>query len=213
MKLEKRRIKLINFKNINLIFDNKDIFHNFNMDIEKGEKILLNAPSGKGKSTLFKILLGFQKVDSGHIVYNGMKLDKNNLIYFRSNIGYVSQDVDLMNQKVWNLISEIFSYKNNRHIDINKEKVSNLAQYFNLPSDILNKETKQLSGGERQRLGLIICILLDRQIWLLDEITSGLDKEMKKKVVEYVLKQDKTILIISHDKIWAENKIIRIEEW
>lgn len=206
-------IKLINFKNVNLRFQDKEIFHNFNMDIKKGEKILLNAPSGKGKSTLFKMLLGFQKLDSGHIVYNGINLEKNNLIHFRSNIGYVSQDVDLMNQKVWNLINEIFSYKNNKHIDINKEKVIKFAQYFNLPLDILNKETKQLSGGERQRLGLIICILLDRQVWLLDEITSGLDKEMKEKVVDYVLKQDKTVLIISHDRIWAENEIVRIEEW
>lgn len=213
MKLMERRIKLISFKNIDLRFQDKVIFNDFNMDIEKGEKILLNASSGKGKSTLFKVLLGFQKVDRGHIVYNDIKLDKNNLFHFRSNIGYVSQDVDFSNQKVEDLINEIFSYKNNRHIDINKEKIISLALYFNLSSDILNKYTKHLSGGERQRLGLIICILLDRQIWLLDEITSGLDKDMKDKVVEYVLKQDKTVFIISHDKIWTEKEMIRIEEW
>lgn len=204
---------LIQFKNINLSFDDKRVFKNFNLSVKEGEKVLLKAPSGKGKSTLFKLLLGFQKSDEGDILFKGKKLEKNTLKYFRRNIAYVSQDVDLRNEKVWNLIVEIFSYKHNTHIKINKEKLLEIAQYFSLPADVIEKEVSQLSGGERQRLGLIICILLDRQVWLLDEITSGLDKDMKEKVVDYVLKQDKTVLIISHDKTWSENEVVRIEEW
>ena len=204
---------LIQFKEINLRFKDHVIFENFNMNVMKGEKVLLSAPSGKGKSTLFKLLLGFQKVDHGDIAFNGKRLEKNTLKYFRLNIAYVSQDVDLRNQKVWDSIMEIFSYKHNRHIKVTKQKVIDLMVYFNLPTDIIDKEVKQLSGGERQRLGLIICILLDRDVWLLDEITSGLDQDMKERVVDYVLKQNKTILIISHDKIWSKNNCIRIEEW
>lgn len=204
---------LIKFKNINLKFNDKVIFENFNMNVMQGEKILLRAPSGKGKSTLFKLLLGFQKLDGGDIEFNGKNLEKNMLKYFRSNIAYVSQDVDFRNQKVWDLITEIFDYKNNRHIKVTKQKVIDLILDFNLPIDSIDKEIKQFSGGERQRLGLIICMLLDRQVWLLDEVTSGLDRVMKERVVDYVLKQDKTILIISHDKIWSKNNIVRIEEW
>jgi len=204
---------LIQFKDIILNFDDKKVFEHFNMDIKKGEKILLRGPSGKGKSTLFKLLLGFQKPDSGDILFKGKFLEKSNLKYFRSVIGYVSQDVDLISKKVWDLIHEIFSYKQNRHIKINKEKAVDIAEFLSLPKDILEKEVSQLSGGERQRVGLIICILLDREVWLLDEVTSGLDKDLKERVVDYILKQDKTILIISHDKIWSENDIVRIEEW
>ncbi|WP_432667415.1 ATP-binding cassette domain-containing protein [Wukongibacter baidiensis] len=204
---------LIRFKDINLSFKDKVVFQNFNMEVSKGEKVLLSAPSGKGKSTLFKLLLGFQKFDGGEILFENKKLEKNSLAYFRRNIGYVSQDVDLMNKKIWDLLLEIFSYKYNKHIEITKEKFLGLTQYFDLPADIMEKEVRQLSGGERQRLGLIICILLDREVWLLDEVTSGLDKDMKEKVVDYILKQDKTMLIISHDKIWSKNDIVKIEEW
>ncbi|WP_432404699.1 ABC transporter ATP-binding protein [Wukongibacter sp. M2B1] len=204
---------MIQFKDINLSFKDKIVFRNFNMNIKEGEKVLLNASSGKGKSTLFKLLLGFQKFDSGEILFENRKLDRNNLAYFRRNIGYVSQDVDLMDNKVWDLILEIFSYKYNRHIEINKEKVLKLIQYFNLTEDTIEKEIRVLSGGERQRLGLIICILLDRRVWILDEVASGLDKDMKEKVVDYILKQDKTMIIISHDKIWSKNDLVRIEEW
>jgi putative ABC transport system ATP-binding protein len=183
------------------------------MNIKKGEKILLNAPSGKGKSTLFKLLLGFVKPHKGEIILDGKNLEKNNITYFRKNIAYVSQDVDLRNDKVWDLILEIFSYKNNRHIEITKDKVLDIFKYFNFSEDIMEKKVSELSGGERQRLGLIICILMDRHVWLLDEVTSGLDKEMKEKVVDYVLKKDKTVLIISHDKIWSKSDLIRTKEW
>ncbi|MCG8485052.1 MAG: ABC transporter ATP-binding protein [Clostridia bacterium] len=204
---------LIQFNNISLRFGDKIVFDNYNMHVNKGEKILLSAPSGSGKSSLFKLLMGFQRPQAGDIVLNGKRLQKNNLTYFRSSIGYVSQDVNLRNIEAWDLITEIFSYKQNNHIEINKEEVLNLIEYFNLSSDILNKKVSQLSGGERQRLGLIICILLDRPIWLLDEVTSGLDKDMKEKVVDYVLNQDKTVLIISHDRVWSKNNAVRIEEW
>lgn len=213
MRLRGRMMTLIQFNNIHLRFEDKIVFDNFNMHVNEGEKVLLSAPSGSGKSSLFKLLLGFQRFQDGDIVLDGRRLQKDNVTYFRSAIGYVSQDVNLRNIKVWNLILEILSYKQNSHIEINKEKVLDLVEYFNLSSDILDKQVSQLSGGERQRLGLIICILLDRPIWLLDEVTSGLDKDMKEKVVDYVLKQDKTVLIISHDRIWSKNPIVRIEEW
>lgn len=204
---------MIQFKNISLSFNNKIVFENFNLEIRQGEKLLLRAQSGKGKSTLLKLLLGFQKPDSGEILFNDKVLKKENLLYFRKNISYVSQDVNLTNKKVWDLITEIFSYKYNRHIEITKNKVLGIVKYFKLPENVFEKEVSELSGGERQRLGLIICILLDRPVWLLDEVASGLDKDMKDIVVDYVLKQNKTILIISHDKIWCKNDLARIKEW
>lgn len=203
---------MIKFENIDLKFDGKILFQNFNMDISKGEKILLRAPSGKGKSTLIKLLLGFIKQDKGDILYNKQKLSKDNVHYFRKNIAYVSQDIDLRNKIVWDLITEIFSYKLNKNITVTKDKVMELFNYFELPEGTLHKEVKQLSGGQRQRLGLIICILLDREVWLLDEITSGLDNKLKEKVARYVLDQDKTILIVSHDDVWIEQNNLRIEE-
>ena len=204
---------MIQFKEINLAFGDQVVFADFNLNIAEGEKVLLRAASGRGKSTLFKLLLGFQRFDQGEILFKGRRLDRNNLSYFRRNIAYVSQDVDLRNLKVWDLINEIFDYKYNRTIPITKEKVMELIDFFLLPADLITKEVGQLSGGERQRLGLIICIMLNRPVWLLDEITTGLDQESKKVLVNYVLKQHKTVLIISHDQIWSKNNLVRVEEW
>lgn len=204
---------MIKFKDINLKFDGKTVFKNFNMSIAEGEKILLKAPSGKGKSTLIKLLLGFQKPNTGEILFNNHKLGKDTVHYFRENIGYVSQDIDFQNKNVWDLIVEVFSFKVNKNINFSEKKVLNLFDYFNLPSELLQKNVKQLSGGERQRLGLIVCILLDRPVWILDEVTSGLDETLKEKVVQYILKQSKTILLVSHDNIWTSNNVIRLEEW
>ncbi|MCG8514686.1 MAG: ATP-binding cassette domain-containing protein [Halanaerobiales bacterium] len=204
---------MIQFKEISLAFGDQVVFADFNLNIAEGEKVLLRAASGRGKSTLFKLLLGFQRSDQGEILFKGRRLDRNNLFYFRRNIAYVSQDVDLRNLKVWDLINEIFDYKYNRTISITKEKVMELIDFFLLPADLITKEVGQLSGGERQRLGLIICIMLNRPVWLLDEITTGLDQESKKVLVNYVLKQHKTVLIISHDQIWSKNNLVRVEEW
>ncbi len=204
---------MIQFKEINLAFGDQVVFADFNLNIAEGEKVLLRAASGRGKSTLFKLLLGFQRSDQGEILFKGRRLDRNNLFYFRRNIAYVSQDVDLRNLTVWDLINEIFDYKYNRTIPITKEKVMELIDFFLLPADLITKEVGQLSGGERQRLGLIICIMLNRPVWLLDEITTGLDQESKKVLVNYVLKQHKTVLIISHDQIWSKNNLVRVEEW
>ena len=204
---------MIQFKEISLAFGDQVVFADFNLNIAEGEKVLLRAASGRGKSTLFKLLLGFQRSDQGEILFKGRRLDRNNLCYFRRNIAYVSQDVDLRNLKVWDLINEIFDYKYNRTISITKEKVMELIDFFLLPADLITKEVGQLSGGERQRLGLIICIMLNRPVWLLDEITTGLDQESKKVLVNYVLKQHKTVLIISHDQIWSKNNLVRVEEW
>ena len=76
---------------------------------------------------------------------------------------------------------------------------------------LLEQNIKDLSGGERQRVGLLIGFLLDRPVWLLDEPTSALDDAMKRKVSKFILGQDKTIVIISHDDVWKQHKEIKIK--
>lgn len=70
---------------------------------------------------------------------------------------------------------------------------------------ILSKNINQLSGGEKQRLAFVIIILLDRKIWILDEITSSLDQDMKEKVINYILNTNKTVILVSHDKTESLN--------
>ena len=196
---------MISFKNINLTFDKRIIFTDYSLDIKQSEKILLVAPSGKGKSSLAKMMLGFLKPSDGEILINNRKVNEYNIKKIRENISYVSQDVDLPNEKVSELFNTIFSYNVNKHLQISSDQISELIIFFQLDLDILRKNINELSGGERQRIGLIICILLNRDIWILDEITSALDNELKQKTCEKLLDNEKTIIVISHDPQWKSH--------
>ncbi|WP_105616040.1 ABC transporter ATP-binding protein [Vallitalea okinawensis] len=203
---------MIQFKNIQLSFDKKDIFQDFNLEINEGEKILLLAPSGKGKSSLVKMLLGFIKPDSGEIIYSGKVLNKTHIKYFRKNITYISQDVDLRNLSVKDLLKEIHEYKNN-NITYDENSILKLFDHFELERKSLEHHVNELSGGERQRLGLIVCMLLNRPTWVLDEITSGLDTSLKERMIDTIMKSKNTVIIISHDDLWLKQDQLRIVRW
>jgi len=202
--------KEIRYSNIHLKLGQKQIFNGFNLTINAGEKILLNAPSGSGKSSLVRLLLGFQKPDSGKIFLDDKALEKNTRHSIRSQCCYVSQDVDLPEQNVWSLLEHIFSFKVNHGHDLNKEDVITSFKSLDLDAEILEKNVKNLSGGERQRLGLSICFLLDRPVWLLDEVTSGLDPALKESVRNIIINSPKTVIIISHDEIWDHENIRKV---
>jgi len=190
---------MIRIKGLNCQLGGKEIFKNFNLEIKEGEKIVLNAVSGKGKTTLFNILLGFQKAQ-GEVYIDKCKLNKYTILDIRKKISYVSQDIDFQNKNVKELITEIINYNLNKN-KVYYEEILKYLKDFNI-LDTLHKNVRELSGGERQRLGFAICMGLNREIWLLDEVTASLDMKMKLKVKDYILKTKATVLIISHDDIW-----------
>ena len=101
-----------------------------------------------------------------------------------------------------NLLNEIIFYRANKD-KMNPEKLRVFMRELELEYDILDKNFQELSGGEKQRIGILITFLLNRDIYLLDEITSALDVNLKKKVADYFLaREDWTILEISHDREW-----------
>lgn len=202
---------LISIRDISIKFDEKIVLDKFSLCVKAGEKVLISAPSGKGKTTLLRILMGFEKAASGEIYIDGLKLDENNIDNMRLKVGYLPQSMPFRNLQVDALIDEILSYKNNLKTSENKEKLKELLKQFSLEEDILKKEIKDLSGGERQRIGIVITILLDKKIWIMDEITSSLDQEMKEKVIEYIGKTDKTVMMVSHDSIKALEKFRKVE--
>ncbi len=204
---------MIEFDSIRITFGGKPLFQEFSLKVHKGEKVLLSAPSGKGKSTLMRALLGFQAIDDGEIRVDNRILSKETIYQIRTQIAYVSQDVELGQETAELLIESVFNFKENRRISPSREICKTLGMDFGLGEDFLSKKVSQFSGGERQRLGLLICVLLKRPIWILDEITSGLDKTLKEQIVNKVLSGEETVLITSHDDIWLNDKRVRVVEW
>lgn len=204
---------MLEFKNIDLSFGDQKLFDNFNYTANKGDIILLNGPSGQGKSTFMKMIPGFVKPDKGEILLDGIKLERSSLKDFRSRISYISQDVDLRDDVIKSLLEEIFRYKINRHLSSPMDRFSAYLPEFLLDQNILEKKVHELSGGERQRVGLILCLVMDRDIWLLDEVTSALDQTLKEKTVEIFTQSDKTLFVVSHDPQWDSLPRKRILRW
>lgn len=203
-------MSLIEFSNINLKYEDKTIFKDFNLSIEEGEKVIILGKSGNGKSSLIKMLLGFQSFDSGSIIYNNKIVLDSDFRNLRNNFAYVNQDVTLRQGNVRGVLKEISEFSNNTY---NGDFDDKLADYFDFSVSLLDKNVEELSGGERQRLGIIIAIMLDRPIFLLDEVTSSLDRALKEKTVSYFAESRKTVISISHDSQWSENSKFRKVEW
>ncbi len=200
---------MISFESVCLRHQSKEIFNNLNLTILEKENVLIQGKSGVGKTTLFKLLLGFGTIDSGSVLFNGHKINKANINKIREQIFYLSQDIDLRHKSVGNLIDEILKINSIQHK--NSNQIEKMLNFLELDSKLLEQNVKDLSGGERQRAGLLIGFLLDRPVWLLDEPTSALDDAMKQKIAQFILGQDKTIVIISHDDVWKQHKEIKIE--
>ena len=186
------------------------IFSNLSFCVNKNEKLLILGKSGSGKTSLFRLILGFEQPGSGNIVVNGLNLDKDHIHQIRQQLFYLSQDIDLKNEIILGLLTDIWEFNFTK--ELCKEEINQQLTFLELSPDILQKRTRELSGGERQRIGLLIGFLLDRPIWLLDEPTSALDDAMKKKIATHILSLDKTMVIISHDHCWQDSSV-RIERW
>lgn len=193
---------MIQFQNISLRLGDRQILDQYNLKILPGEKVVFTAPSGSGKTSLLKLVLGFIDANHGTIRFNNTEVKPGNMQLIRSQIGYLSQDIDFPAGKAGEVFEEIFSYSANKHVNFSSEILAEKIRLVNLPAGILQKNTIDISGGDRQKLGWVLIMLLDRPVLLLDEPTSALDEKQKQFFIQYIQASDKTVLCSSHDSEW-----------
>ncbi|QLC50455.1 ATP-binding cassette domain-containing protein [Methanolobus zinderi] len=187
----------------------KLIFSGLDLSVSKGEKILIKGRSGIGKTTVFRLILGFTRPSSGRIYFQGKPADSELFWDIRKRATHISQDSDIGEGPVMALFEEVFSYSAN-HGKFDHDTLDMLLTEFSLKREVLNKKFENLSGGEKQRISIIISLMTKKDIFLLDEITSDLDAALKTKVVDYFMANSEwTVLAISHDPEW-EREGVRI---
>lgn len=200
---------------------NDNIINNFNCNINKGEIICIKGNSGGGKTTLMNLMLGFLKPTSGEIKIDGQVLNNYNIESWQQKIGYVQQEVYLLDSS----IAENIAFGIDKtSIDYNKINLvlnqASLVKFIESLDDgidtLVGERGANLSGGQRQRIGIARALYFDSEVLFFDEVTSALDPEteveVNKTIESLSINDGITIVMIAHKESGLDfvNKIIRI---
>ncbi len=217
---------VLGFYNINFHYeDERKVINNLNLVINKGETVAIVGPSGGGKSTLFKLILGFNFPQNGCISVMGKPASNYTIENLRNLSAFVPQDPYLFSGTIY----ENISYGKN---DATKEEIIEAAKKANAHEFIENLEKGYntivgergafLSGGQKQRIAIARAIIKNAELLLLDEATSALDNESEALVQKALdeLMQEKTSIVIAHrlstiekaDRILVMDKGTIVEE-
>jgi ATP-binding cassette subfamily C protein/ATP-binding cassette subfamily C protein CydC len=188
--------KAAEIKNLDFGYSDKFILNNFNLTIERGEKIAVVGESGAGKSTLLYLLMNLFTPDKGSVAIGG-KISAatfNNYIFSTS----IRANFQML------------------HENISDEKILSALKIcgienFDIDSPI-GEDGANLSGGERNRLQIALAIAKDADILILDEPTAGLDKICAEKLIDNLIEttKNRTLIIITHDSNYF-SKLRRVE--
>jgi len=191
-----KNFKTLTTKDINVVFDNGQSLKIPNINVKKGDRILLMGESGIGKSTLFNILLGMRKNFSGSLEVNGVKIHDIDMENLRNIIGISFQN------------SGVFSLSLKENILLNKKNdvdFNDIIDITNLKRQLKEKKEQilnidNLSGGEKSRISMAQNLIRNPEVILIDESLSNVDERMESEIISNIIKNfnDKTIICISH---------------
>lgn len=195
---------VISFRNVSFSYtDRTEVISTLSFDLPANKSFALVGSSGSGKSTVFKLICGFYRPDSGSILLNGNELGSLDMDEARMQFSLVSQDTYLFPVSV----GENISYgKPEASMDevIEAAKMANAHQFITeLPegyNTLVGERGIRLSGGQKQRISIARAILKNAPILLLDEATAALDMQSENYIQEALERftKDKTVLIIAH---------------
>ncbi len=188
--------------------------------VKEKEFISLVGKSGAGKTTLFRLLMGEERPDSGRILFDSVdvqKIKKSNLPYLRRRVGTVFQDYKLLNSKTaYENIAYALEVIGASDEEI-KKNVNEVLNIVGLP-DKGNNFPMELSGGEKQRVAIARALIHRPEVILADEPTGNLDPYNSSDIIQLLLKINElgtTVILATHNKDVVNNlgkRVITMEE-
>ncbi len=229
-------MNLISLENICKSYSEKVLLNNISLGINEGDKIGLIGVNGTGKSTLLKIIIGQEYVDSGNII----KPNKVRIEYLPQNPQYdenstVIEQVFKGTSKEMSLICEYQKILDKLNLDYNDELNKELIKLqdkidalklWDLESEAksiltklginnFNQKISELSGGQRKRISLASALITPCELLILDEPTNHLDNDTIDWLEEYLNNKNISLLMITHDRYFLDrvtNRIIELDK-
>ncbi len=189
--------KILEMNEISLSFGKESVLKNINLSVERGEIFGLLGPSGAGKTTLVKVIVGIIEADKGTVFVQGNKMPSLKLM---RSIGYMSQSDALYHElsakENLDFFATLYGLKKKK-----REKIINKAAEIVNLSEALNKEVRHYSGGMKRRLSLAASFMHTPRLLILDEPTVGIDPVLRQSIWEEFrrLKESGvTIIVTTH---------------
>ena len=210
-----RNLAMIKIKNMHKWFGTFHVLKNINLNVDTGEKIVICGPSGSGKSTLIRCINRLEEHQNGSINVDGVELTSNlkNIAEIRSDVGMVFQSFNLFpHLSVLEncTLGPVWVRKMPRS-DAD-ELAMGLLERVKIPEQA-QKFPGQLSGGQQQRVAIARSLCMQPKVMLFDEVTSALDPEMIKEVLDVMIElaeSGMTMLVVTHEMGFARQVANRV---
>jgi len=209
----------VEFKDVSFKYNIRNIFNEFNLKINPGEKVALVGHSGSGKTTLVKLLYRLYDVASGQITVDGKDIRDLKQESLRGELSIVPQECILFDDTIYNNIkfSKPDATKQEVMQAIKSAQLDKIISSFPYKENtIVGERGVKLSGGEKQRVSIARAILANRKILVLDEATSALDSETEHEIQKDLIQlmEGRTSIIIAHrlSTIMHADKIVVLEK-
>lgn len=187
-------------------FDEKVILRDVSVHVDEGETLSVLGKSGTGKSVLLKIIVGLLQPEKGEVIYRGqnlLELEEQDLNEVRKKIGFLFQGAALFDSMTVGENLEMYLKKHSKFEQAEREKKIKRALELVELSDVIDQMPSELSGGMRKRAGLARSIVLEPEMILYDEPTTGLDPVTASSIAELILTLQKELkiasIVVTHD--------------
>ncbi len=197
---------MIECKNIKLSFDTVTIIESLSFLVKENQKACVVGESGKGKSSVLKMLQGYVQAASGEIIIDNEQLTEKSIDSIRQKMVWIPQNFNLPVEKGIDLLKLM-------QLQQNTEKVEEILPELGLEKQHLYTNFNEISGGQKQRVIISICLSIPSKILLMDEPTSSLDEASINLLLNKINSlSDTTVLSASHNASWIQktDKIIEL---
>lgn len=208
---------IIKTKGIKVNFGDFWALNGIDIEVTRGEIIVILGPSGSGKSTFIRTLNRLQPHSGGSIEIDGIMIDEDtsvkDLKYVRSEVGFVFQQFNLFPHLtiMENITLAPMKVKGMSKSE-SEDRALELLERVGIPEQAF-KYPSELSGGQQQRVAIARALAMDPKIMLFDEPTSALDPEMIKEVLDVMVdlaKEDVTMIVVTHEMGFAKEVADRV---